>query len=981
MTEQPQVIDFVIWTLFQGSFGGVRPQHILCHGLQRASALGDSGESGDRKSILPGVVRHHPNNNLDILTSSPWSDLLPLLGEDAELIFSGLLLDCGVFTKLPSGSGNFFQLSGLPVSELKTTGISKTQPASLSRRPSTQNFQPPDVRFVRNRMLYARPSLNPVGKVKFGLHHAHVLQRFHNVGDRNQTIHFLKYIFPRQYGLHNVFTSAVDPAETSQPFKDYTVREVEISGRAKGAPASVPRRVRGAISIAEKIRRNHDTCSYSQLLRHHCATTSPPLSFQEQLVSSSELLGTHISSSAPPREKSHVERDNGVEGTSFLPHSTPATGVSSFCRSVITQLLPHDALGQGLEGQQNLQRLLTRIDSFVRMRRFESMTLHGATQGLRLRSINWLCPPSQISKKMSKSDHSKRLELLHEFVYYIFDSLLIPLIRANFYVTESSTHRNRLFYFRHDIWRKLSEPSLAVLGLNMFVALRPSQARQKLQSRMLGYSHLRLLPKDQGSRPITNLRRRQLKIIYGRRILVSSVNSQLGSLFSVLNYERGRDAAPLGSAMLSVGDLHGRLAAFKQKLAPECRLFFAKVDIKSCFDSIPQGHLLDMVRQLFSATSYRTTRHTEIKSADNKGLLKRRYLGDSRPTDESAVFSELCANELASRKRKVVFADTGNQKLSTRDALLKLLREHVGDSIVKIGKKHMRQTDGIPQGSVLSSLLCSYFYGSFEQNQLAFLDPASCMLLRLIDDFLLVTTDEGLAGRFLETMASGDKRYGISVNAGKSLANFDVSIQGQKVPRLHGGSFFPYCGMAIEMHTLGVRKDRGRKDAYISNTLTVETCSKPGSTLRRKVLASLKLQMHAMLLDPSLNSRNQIVSTLLGNFAESAMKMHQYMTRLGQIWFPSQTLIQSLIEELVTAGTKICWVKSDGRRHVSRGQMCWIAAAAFERVLVRKQTQYPNVLVWLRCLRESAEPRMKMDGSTLRELLRENERTFEGYRY
>ena len=594
--------------------------------------------------------------------------------------------------------------------------------------------------------------------------------------------------------------------------------------------------------------------------------------------------------------------------TSFLPHSTPPEMVSMFCRSVIARLLPQNALGTASDGVHNLQIIMQRIDQFVKLRRFETLSLHQVMQGIRQKSIEWLrAPKTGKGQNLSKSDFMKRVELLQEFIYYLVDSLLIPLIRSNFYVTESSSHRNRLFYFRHDIWRKLSEPSLATLRLNMFVQTIPSQVRRVLATRSLGYSHLRLLPKDIGSRPITNLRRRQIKQISGRRLLGPSINSQLTPLFSVLNYERSQQPSVLGSALLSVGDIHGKLTGFKRVLPPKSPIFFAKVDIKSCFDSIPQNELLLAVKALFQQSAYRTTKHTEVKSADDRECkerpqLQRRFVGSARLADDRAVFSEVSIEQLASKKRRVVFADTGNHRIWSRDSLLKLLQTHVQESVVKVGKKHMIQKDGIPQGSILSSLLCSYFYGNFESRELSFLDPGSCLLLRLIDDFLLISTDQSLAKRFLAIMARGDPKYGIQVNAEKSLANFDVTINGQKVPRLHGTTWFPYCGMRIEMNTLVLQKDREKKDAYVRNSLTIETGSKVGKILRRKVLSSLKLQMHSMLVDVSLNSKWHVMSTLLANFAESAMKFHQYLSQLAQNQRPSQEFIRQLIQEtMITA--------------------------------------------------------------------------------
>ena len=69
---------------------------------------------------------------------------------------------------------------------------------------------------------------------------------------------------------------------------------------------------------------------------------------------------------------------------------------------------------------------------------------------------------------MAKSDWTKRHQIFLEFIYWVFDSLLVPLVRSNFHVTESNVHRNRLFYFRHDVWRMLAEPSLSEIKLSMF---------------------------------------------------------------------------------------------------------------------------------------------------------------------------------------------------------------------------------------------------------------------------------------------------------------------------------------------------------------------------------------------------------------------------------------------------------------------------------------------------------------------------------
>ena len=140
--------------------------------------------------------------------------------------------------------------------------------------------------------------------------------------------------------------------------------------------------------------------------------------------------------------------------------------------------------------------------------------------------------------KISLSDQNKRLSIFSEFVYYVFDSLLIPLIRSNFHVTETNAHRNRLFFFRHNVWRSLSEPALTTLKLSIFEEVKAATVKRVLDRRSLGFSQVRMLPKEAGVRPSVNLRRRAMKKHNGRIILGRSINSIMTPVFNVLGYEK-----------------------------------------------------------------------------------------------------------------------------------------------------------------------------------------------------------------------------------------------------------------------------------------------------------------------------------------------------------------------------------------------------------------------------------------------------------
>lgn len=86
------------------------------------------------------------------------------------------------------------------------------------------------------------------------------------------------YIFPRQFGLHNVFTSVVDRQQTAQKFQDYTLREEEIAKKFPKSAAEgekpkikIPKRLRGKPQeLVHKLQVLHGRCAYAEMLQYYC---------------------------------------------------------------------------------------------------------------------------------------------------------------------------------------------------------------------------------------------------------------------------------------------------------------------------------------------------------------------------------------------------------------------------------------------------------------------------------------------------------------------------------------------------------------------------------------------------------------------------------------------------------------------------------------------------------------------------------------
>jgi telomerase reverse transcriptase len=111
-------------------------------------------------------------------------------------------------------------------------------------------------------------------------------------------------------------------------------------------------------------------------------------------------------------------------------------------------------------------------------------------QDLKLSEFDWAFSPSKENAKprRSESDVRKGRELVEEFLYWYFDSFLIPLLKVSqftlstrndlvnlfqttFYCTESSAFKNQVLFFRQDDWEVLCKPLLDKLFSETFEPL------------------------------------------------------------------------------------------------------------------------------------------------------------------------------------------------------------------------------------------------------------------------------------------------------------------------------------------------------------------------------------------------------------------------------------------------------------------------------------------------------------------------------
>lgn len=69
---------------------------------------------------------------------------------------------------------------------------------------------------------------------------------------------------------------------------------------------------------------------------------------------------------------------------SLIDHATLSGRVAAFCIAVLFKLIPKEFWGSGPDQEHNMMIVKENISKFVHQRRFESLTVHEVSQGLKV---------------------------------------------------------------------------------------------------------------------------------------------------------------------------------------------------------------------------------------------------------------------------------------------------------------------------------------------------------------------------------------------------------------------------------------------------------------------------------------------------------------------------------------------------------------------------------------------------------------------
>ena len=539
-----------------------------------------------------------------------------------------------------------------------------------------------------------------------------------------------------------------------------------------------------------------------------------------------------------------------------VENATPSGRVAWYASAVLRRLVPLPLFGS----LHNRRVVLLGVRRLICARRYEQCSMHDMMQGFRVRDCVWAHArsPRARMQRANAAEHGKRTELVYAWVFWLVEEVVIPLLRTTFYATETHATRLRVVYFRQDVWDALCRPHYEQLGTSVYVPHAGDVATA---------SRVRLVPKGASMRPITNLRRAG-----------AASNHKMQLSFDVLNHVRRTEPHVWGA---TVGDAQGvfeRLRHAKEVLSRDGalpRLYLVKSDVRAAFDSLDHETLIAVLRDVLGAAPCELVVQRYAALRPTLESVRRDVVRHSVPDNAYPCFPEVAARE-ARRTPHAVFVDSVAYALADAERALYQLTHHVRSHDVLLGRDVHRQVVGVPQGSIVATMLCNLMLADAERTYLA---PALAHghLLRWTDDFLYVTASRAHAEAFCDALARGFARHGCRVALDKTLVNFDVVLpSGDVVHALPPGARMPWCGYAISPDDLSVRLDASRIPTRMRDSLTVGSHSNPGRVLLARVLTAVRQRVHALFTDTVLNPVDVAYANVFDCFALAATRMHAH---------------------------------------------------------------------------------------------------------
>ena len=198
-----------------------------------------------------------------------------------------------------------------------------------------------------------------------------------------------------------------------------------------------------------------------------------------------------------------------------------------------------------------------------------------------------------------------------------------------------------------------------------------------------------------------------------------SINNELRSIHLALQYESSLSPQIMGVTVSTQDQIYDKWRDFvsKCKLANADgnavpKLYALSLDIKRCFDTLPQDRILQIIRDVLKEDSYVIKKFVKIKKIQERST-RNRFVSMASNGFDCTNFVAFIRKEMESGRivgRNAVFVDKVFYRTESREQLLSMATKHIKHSIGYDGDRYLLQSTGMYMHMYVSCYLSHLYY-------------------------------------------------------------------------------------------------------------------------------------------------------------------------------------------------------------------------------------------------------------------------------
>ncbi|XP_071546710.1 uncharacterized protein [Panulirus ornatus] len=420
--------------------------------------------------------------------------------------------------------------------------------------------------------------------------------------------------------------------------------------------------------------------------------------------------------------------------------------------AVLRRVIPSEVWGSA----HNLCVMKRAIKNILMLGRFDKLYLGNLLGNIKTNCCRWAA---------SLESFSKKTYIISKVYLWIIVRLVMSILHSFMYVTETYSLRYQLVFYRKSVWQKQHDKAVCTL-----IKSGTLRRLNKKQVELISYLHvptthvsqstekksfprIRFLPKLRGVRPIIPVRR------FG--ILPSFINKARLVLNELCTFnKKGSVATKSASGLQFAWRDYVKKLATCQDTRP---LYFVRADVQDAYGSIVHSKLFELLQES-------SQRLPHILKFGQYSALKRMGQTFSRPT--FFLLDDKGQPTCSLSRGGGSLVEMGAPLIINTNEVLDAIKKLVCAQVLSNGlHQRLLVTRGLPQGGVLSGVLCEFYYSSVCATHLAHYNTGTSILMRAVDDFLFLSTSHNEAERFLEQLNYGMPDFNCYINKAKTVHN------------------------------------------------------------------------------------------------------------------------------------------------------------------------------------------------------------------